>query len=144
MNTTTATPETVNALQLLRAFAFQRPGLDFNDYGELKYYRQDSREITKDLHDFIEAFDLCCTYIDNLSEKVREKLETSTDRLTLENNKLKYITGQYFPTEYRPAATRVLVSILWKHFATKYETGQEIRKAIKRITSRHLFNNYFA
>ena len=144
MNTTTTAPETLNALQLLRSFAFQRPGLDFNDYGDLKYYRQDSREITKDLHDFIEAFDLCCTYIDNLSEKVQEKLLNSSDRLTLENGKLKYITGQYFPTEYRPAATRVLTSILWRHFASKYETGGDIRKALKRITSRRFFNNYFA
>ena len=53
MNTQTTTPtQQVNALELLTKFAYQRPGLDFADYGEIKYYRQDSREITKDLHDF--------------------------------------------------------------------------------------------
>jgi len=38
----------------------------------------------------------------------------------------------------------VLTSILWNDFATRHETGHDIRKALKRITSRHLFNNYFA
>lgn len=144
MNTQTTTPtQQVNALELLTKFAYQRPGLDFADYGEIKYYRQDSREITKDLHDFCELLRLCNVYIDNLADKVGEVLTNSNDRLTLNGNKLQYITGQYFPTEYRPACSRVLKAILWRYFATQYETGNEVRAKFKNITSRRLYNNYF-
>lgn len=144
MNTqTTTTATTINAIDLLKKFAFQRPCLNFNDYGDRKYYQQDSREITKDLHDFCEFLNLCTFYVDDLNNKVHDFLLNSTDRLSLKGDKLQYITGQYFPTEYRPACSRVLKSLLWRHFATKYETGQEIRNAIKKITSRRLYNNYF-
>jgi hypothetical protein len=139
----TQTVKTLNAIELLKKFAFQRPGLDFNDYGERKYYMQDSREITKDLHDFCELLNLCTFYIDNLNDKLNDILLTSSGRLTLNGDKLQYITGQYFPTEYRPACSHLLKNLLWRYFATKYETGQEIKKAIKKITSRRLYNNYF-
>ena len=129
-----------NTVFLLRQFANQRPGLDFNDYGQRKYYMQDYREILKDLHSFRELLSLAINRIDNLNEVLTNQLSNSSDRLTLKDGKLQYITGQYFPTEYRNAACRILSSLIWASYRDEkhengesvYKDGYEIRKAIKR------------
>lgn len=152
MNTQTApAPAKVDFINLLCKFVNSRPCLDFNDYGDVKIYRAESREITKDRSDFYELLNLARWQVDNLNEKIEQYLTISSDRLTFENNKLKYITGQYYPTEYRPAACRVIKSIIWREFmnaktldgANKYETGHDIRKAIKKHLSRRVARNYF-
>lgn len=65
---------------------------------------------------------------------------------------LEYCTGQYFPTEYRPAANRVLRDLIWASYRDEieantpnnvYKNGHEIRKAIKRRVSRRIARNYF-
>ena len=147
MTTTTHT----NALELLVKFVNQRPRLDFNNYGDRKIYQREMYEITKDMHDFYELLRLANNVVPDLSDKVREYLEKSNDRLTLNGDKLQYITGQYFPTEYRPASCRVLKSIIWREYmnakngdgTTRYETGHDIRKAIKKYVSRRVAKNYF-
>jgi hypothetical protein len=148
MNTQTQTPETINAAQLLNKFAHQRPGLDPREYGGGREgwlcYRRESAEITRDLSDFRELYSLAWDILgDDLPELVSAYLTRSSDRLTLKNDSLHYITGQYFPTEYRPAASRCLVSLIWRKFAEQYETGDQIRKAIRRRVSRRVANNYF-
>jgi hypothetical protein len=148
MNTTTQTPETINAAALLYSFAHRRPGLDPRDYGCGREgwlsYRRESAEISRDLNDFRELYSLAWDILgDKLPELVAAYLMTSSGRLTLQDNKLHYITGQYFPTEYRPAASRCLVSLIWRKFAEQYETGDQIRKAIRRRVSRRIANNYF-
>jgi hypothetical protein len=129
-----------NTVFLLRQFANQRPGLDFNDYGQRKYYMQDYREILKDLHSFRELLNLAINRIDNLNEVLTNRLSNNGDRLTLKDGKLQYITGQYFPTEYRNAACRILSYLIWESYRDEkhengesvYKDGHEIRKAIKR------------
>lgn len=152
MNTQTATtaPQ-IDFINLLSKFVDSRPGLDFNDYGDVKIYRAEMREITNDRADFYELLNLARWQVDNLNEKIEQHLTNSSDRLTFENNKLQYITGQYYPTEYRPAACRVIKSIIWREFmnaktpegANKYETGHDIRKAIKKHLSRRVSRLYF-
>jgi hypothetical protein len=133
-------------------FANQKPGLSFADYGDRKIYFAEMREITKDLHDFRELLNLALIRLgSNLEEKLTEYLSKSSGRLTLENGKLQYCTGQYFPTEYRPACNFVLRSLIWDSFRTEtdsegnyiYTTGPEIRKAISRNLSRRVCKNYF-
>lgn len=134
------TQANTNTIFLLRQFASQRPGLDFNDYGERKYYMQDYREILKDLHSFRELLNFAINRIDNLNEMLTNQLSNSSDRLILKDEKLQYITGQYFPTEYRNASCRVLSSLIWASYRDEkhengesvYKDGNEIRKAIKR------------
>lgn len=149
MNTQTQTPET-NPAQLLYQFAHQRPGLDPRDYGGGREgwlsYRRESAEITRDLSDFRELYALAWDILgDDLPELVTAYLTTNSGRLTLKGNALEYITGQYFPTEYRPAASRCLVSLIWRKFTKDYPeyTGDQIRKAIKKRVSRRVANNYF-
>lgn len=152
MNTqTTTTAPQIDIINLLCKFVDSRPCLDFNDYGDIKIYRAESREITNDRRDFYELLNVARWRVDNLSEKIEDFLKKSNDRLTLEGNKLQYITGQYFPTEYRPAACRVIKSILWREFmnaknpdgTNKHETGHDIRKAIKKLLSRRVSRLYF-
>ena len=143
---------TQTTIEKLIKFVNQRPGLDFANYGDVSAYRSESREITKDRSDFFELLGLASRNIENLEDKLTELLIRSSDRLTLDKDgNLQYITGQYFPTEYRPAACRALRSLIWDSYANYkdgngqpiYSTGHEIRKAIKRNLSRRVGKNYF-
>lgn len=146
-----ATQPTLNAIELLCKFVNQRAGLCFADYGDRTIYMRESREITKDRADFYEFLNLGYRLCDDLNERLIKYLTNTGDRLTLENNKLKYITGQYFPTEYRPAATRAIKSIIWDSIREEkdtngnfiYNTGDEIRAVFKRNLSRRAYKNYF-
>lgn len=145
METTTQ----VNAIAMLRDFVAKRPGFELCNYGSMKYYRRDYNECLKDRNSFYELLNLAMDrYEARLNEVLTNYLSNSSDRLALENGKLRYHTGQYFPTEYRNAACRVLASLIWNSYrdekredGTKvYETGHEIRKAIKsnwRIRTRN-------
>jgi len=106
---TTSTPiKSKSTIEKLIEFANTKPGLDFNDYGDYTSYSKESREITKDLHDFRELLALAFRRVDNLDEMVKNVLSGS-DRLSLnDKGNLIYTAGQYFPTEYRPAACAVL------------------------------------
>lgn len=137
MKTTT---ENINLVQLLCKFVNQRPGFDFANYGSMKYYRQDYNESLKDKNSFYELLNLAQSrYGNNFNDALTKQLTESNDRLTLVDGKLQYITGQYFPTEYRNAACRVLVSLIWNDYRNEkhedgtfvYSDGHAIRKAIK-------------
>ncbi len=134
----------INAIEMLCKFVAQRPGLEFVNYGSMKYYRQDYNEILKDRNSFYELLNLArARYDGELNEVLVKYLQQSNDRLTLvegkEGYRLQYITGQYFATEYRNAACRVLVSIIWNDYRDEkhsdgrnvYNDGHAIRKAIK-------------
>jgi hypothetical protein len=142
MNNTTPT------LDLLQKFVEKRPGLNFADYGHdgWKIYRRESAEITRDRADFYELLRFADRICPDLEAKATEYLTTTDGRLTLEGDRLKYITGQYFPTEYRPACSRVLVSIIWREYGKRpdLQTGPQIRKEIRRHVSRRVARIYFS
>ncbi len=139
----------MNTAELLQAFVNQRPGMDPRDYASYTDYRREAREITRDLHDFRALLSLAFYTVPNLDEKLTELLSRESGRLTLKNGRLEYCTGQYFPTEYRPAACRALVSILWRQRAAELEksgeeyTGEDIRKYFRRRLPRRTAQNYF-
>jgi len=141
-------------LAMLQKFANQRPQLEYCNYGDAKSYRQESREITKDLHDFRELLNFAVNRVTDIESKLKEYLLKNSGRLTLnEKGNLEYITGQYFPTEYRPACNRILRDLIWASYRDEkqynapenpvYEDGNAIRKAIKRNLSRRTANLYF-
>jgi hypothetical protein len=143
----------------LRKFAYQRPGLeprnyisDFRDIEGKRAYFRESREISNDLKDFEALCSFAMLRIDNLEEKLTAYLSKNSGRLTLlENGNLQYITGQYFPTEYRPAASRAIASIIWDEYRDEkkadgtpvYADGIAIRKAICRNFNRRICKYYF-
>ena len=141
----------MNVVEKLVKFVNQRPGLDFANYGDVSAYRAESREITNDKHDFFELLSLAQRRIENFDAKLEKELRNTSGRLTLEGENLQYITGQYFCTEYRPAANRVLVSLIWNDYRDEknadgsmvYRDGHAIRKAIRRNLSRRVGRLYF-
>jgi hypothetical protein len=147
MKTQTPNPQTLSPADLLCEFVDGRPGIDPVNYGSWKDYRRESAEVTRDRRDFYELFIFALRKVQDLDAKIERHLKTSNGRLTMdEAGKLRYITGQYFPTEYRPAACRVLVSILWndtRETMPHLETGHQIRAYLRRQFSRRLNSNYF-
>lgn len=100
-------------LVALVALAASRPGLDFRDYCRRAAYFADSRRITRDLHEFREEMrDAMGVTGDHL---VKASKRAFSGRLSFtrapENNRevgTEYVTGQYYPTEYRAACVAVL------------------------------------
>jgi len=141
----------MKTVEKLVKFVNQRPGLDFVNYGDVSAYRAESREITNDKHDFFELLSLAQRRIEDFDAKLEKELRNTSGRLTLEGENLQYITGQYFCTEYRPAANRVLVSLIWNEYRDEknpdgsvvYSDGHAIRKAIRRNLSRRVGRLYF-
>lgn len=152
---------TINAIELLNKFVNQRAGLCFANYGDVKAYRAESREITKDRADYYQLLMLANSrysvwvdgkQVSNLNKVLADYLTKTSGRLALKGDKLEYCTGQYFPTEYRPAANRVLANLVFASYVNEVETktpnpvykdGAAIRKAIARNVSRRIMNNYF-
>lgn len=113
MNTTT----TASTLDLLDRFVNQRPGFETANYDSASDYRADYRTANNHLHDYRALRSLfirvCNQEGVDADKRLRDTLETATGRLTMEGGRLEYCTGQYFPTEYRGAACRVLASATW-------------------------------
>jgi hypothetical protein len=143
----------MTTIEKLTKFVNQRPGLDFANYGDVSAYRSEMAEITRDRSDYFELLSLAFSRIDNLNEQVTDYLKNTSGRLKLnDKDELEYCTGQYFPTEYRPAANNVLKSLIWASYRDEieantpnnvYKDGNEIRKAIKRRVSRRIARLYF-
>ncbi len=142
-----------NTIEQLTKFVNQRPGLDYANYGDSKSYNAESREITRDRNDYFELLSFAFIRVDNFEEKLKFNLSNSSGRLILKDGQLEYCTGQYFPTEYRPAANRILSQLIFNSYRDEqktnepnpvYKDGHEIRKAIKRNVSRRVYKNYFA
>lgn len=143
----------MTTIEKLTKFVNQRPGLDFANYGDVSSYRSEMAEITRDRSDYFELLALAFSRMDDLNDKVTAYLKNTSGRLTLnENDQLEYCAGQYFPTEYRPAANRILANLIFASYRDEiehnspnpvYKDGHEIRKAIKRNVSRRLARNYF-
>jgi len=140
--------KTHNTTAMLVNFVQQRPNLDFANYGDVKYYRQDAREITNDRNDFFEMLRFAQNKLtsEQLDAMLFDYLKNSSRRLTAKDDgSLQYITGQYFPTEYRAAACSALAGMLWDYVRENYEfkTGEEMRKYFRRYLSRRICKNYF-
>ena len=141
----------MNTIELLTKFVNQRPGLEFCNYGDVSSYRAEMRGITNDRQDYYELLSIAQMSIDNLNEKLANYLTNNSGRLTLKNDMLDYCTGQYFPTEYRLAACRVLANLIWDNVRTLYADQlndkmtlrQFINKKYKNQLSRRVLKNYF-
>ena len=133
-------------LSALRAFAHQRPRLQFGNYGDASAYRREVRGITKDLHHVRELLAAV-----SWREVSAEDLILAADsgRLTITDTpkgvQVDYCTGQYFPVEYRPAVAAVLARALWIYWRRNNPdfSGDQLRRLASREVSRAVFRNYF-
>lgn len=108
-------------IDTLRAFAAQRPRLEFCNYGDVASYRSESRDITRDLshaRQLLRAIELRDSItVENILFAAQGSY---SGRLSIRENEkgkpvLDYCTGQYFPTEYRKAVCAVCASALWDY-----------------------------
>lgn len=107
------TPKT-QILDALRAFVRQRSGLDWRDYATATDYRRDQRAVSK--------YKAPCLYLINCVAEddsitsahiIAIARDSFSGRLTWDDDlkRWDYCTGQYFPTEYRRAAFRLLANL---------------------------------
>jgi hypothetical protein len=107
--------EKARILDLLTVWIHQRPGLDYGNYGDPALYRAEVRGITRQLHD-ARTLLRAVRWRGITGAMLRAAFDSgrlSYDPIT----GLDYTTGQYWPTEYRRAACRVLASALWRYQA---------------------------
>lgn len=98
----------------------QRPGLDYANYGEPTSYRSELRSITRDGTEAKTLLQRVSYQPESIPLAVlREAFRAYSGRLSWTwdaetgTGALSYVTGQYWPTEYRRAACAVLASALW-------------------------------
>lgn len=105
--------------QALESFIKQRPGFCSYNYSTRAQYEQDARPVRKQKNEALRL--LACAKARGID------LTTSAGRLTIsKSGAVDYITGQYFPTEYRRAAIRLLEQKLLEDGFS--ESGIEARK----------------
>lgn len=144
-------PTTSTILRMLREFAEQRPGLDpcnyishgADDAGRAAY-RAERRAITRQLDDARELIALVSMTPSAIGPHLLAELQHG--RLTLEPRgdgwRLDYCTGQYWPTEYRAAVSRVLASALWAMLRERYP-DRHPRDSVRPLVTRGAFKRWF-
>lgn len=133
----------------LRRFIAQRPGLEpanyisgWNDTEGRRLYRAESRQITRDRHDA----ETLLRYVETSNVTGAQIVSALTRRLTWDGTTLDYCTGQYFPTEYRRAASSALASALWHYWcddAGPNGTADAIRRRAHNALGRRLADRFF-
>jgi hypothetical protein len=112
----TDTAERAAILAAMRKWINQRPGLDADNYDRASYAAE-VRSIGRDLQDaraLLRAVELRPSIT---AAVLRDAFQSAfSGRLSWDGKRLDYMTGQYWPTEYRRAAAAVLASALWSYW----------------------------
>lgn len=139
-------------VDLLRAFINARPGFDpANYFGAPEAYRADARTAQQQRHDALRMLVVFeCHAFPPRSAYAGEYLQALLDQLrrgrlnlretTPGRSALEYCAGQYYPTEYRGAACRVLAGALWD---VQRETLQREGKTVTVDTLRASVTSWF-
>lgn len=138
-------------IHALGAFISQRSGIDFRNYasGDYRASREsflgDYRPILKHgkharrMLDFVSRRDISAEDLVQASRSGRLSFVTIKDAVGV-----SYVTGQYFPTEYRRAACSVLARAIWEYFRTGCNySPEDIRKAARREFGRAIASAWF-
>jgi hypothetical protein len=143
--------ETNDIINALRGFVEQRPGLNPANYGSWASYRQESREVARDLHDAREILNVASWTVtaDDILSAARGSRLSINERP--DGVAVDYRTGQYFPTEYRKAVCRVLAQALWNHNSELYaasakpeeSAGDAIRRRFRQLFGHRITRRYF-
>ena len=129
-----ATKQTI--IDALNRWIAQRPGLEFGNYGDVSSYRAEMRSIGKDLQHARAMVNYVAWHDSITAEMILHAAGSGRLTLTADGDKVRidYCTGQYWPTEYRPAVCRLLSSVIWYWMRTNdpQRSGEMIRKAASR------------
>ena len=141
-----ATKQTI--IDALNRWINQRPGLEFGNYGNVSSYRAEMRSIGKDLQ-HARAMVNYVAWHDSITAEMIMSAADNGGRLTLTVNgdkvRIDYVTGQYWPTEYRRAVCALMSSVIWAWLREncEYKTGDDIRKAARRELGNSIANRWF-
>ena len=141
-----ATKQTI--IDALNRWIAQRPGLEFGNYGDVSSYRAELRSIGKDLQ-HARAMVNYVAWHDSITAEMIMSAADNGGRLTLTVNgdkvTINYVTGQYWPTEYRRAVCALMSSVIWAWLREncEYKTGDDIRKAARRELGQSIANRWF-
>jgi hypothetical protein len=124
----------------LRRFIAQRAGMDWRNYGSVHAYRAEQRAVTKDRHHAEALLAFVERSPSVTAELIKSSLHAYSGRLSWD-----YVTGQYFPTEYRKAVCACLAQSLWHWFREDCgcDTSEKIRAAARRSFGRHIADRWF-
>ncbi len=105
-------------LAALDAFIRQRPGLEFGNYGDVSSYRSEVRSIGKDLQHARALINYVAWHDSITADMILNAAQSGRLSIVVDGNKVRvdYCTGQYWPTEYRPAVCRLLSSVIWDYW----------------------------
>jgi len=156
--TTPTTLSKSEIIDLLRQWVAQSHGIDprnyisgHNDINGIAAYRQDVRQITKNLND-AQTLIRACELSDGLTaENLVNGFESAySGRLELVRKltpkgevwALDYCTGQYWPTEYRAVVCAVLVYALRDYYRESGNTADDIRAKLTRVLGRKIVERW--
>jgi len=138
-------------MQAVRSWISQKPGLEYGNYGCPKAYRAEYASIRRDMRTAEIMLSVVNDYAFSL-EDIQSAMGAYSSRLSLEMKDgriigFDYVTGQYWPTEYRKAACAVMASLLWNAWRNEYRdeksVGDAIRKQARAVFGRTIANNWF-
>lgn len=141
-----ATKQTI--IDALNRWITQRPGLEFGNYGDVSSYRAEMRSITRDLQHARTMVNYVAWH-DSITAEMIMSAADNGGRLTLtidgDKVRIDYVTGQYWPTEYRRAVCQLMSSVIWAWLREncEYRTGDDIRKAARRELGQSIANRWF-
>jgi len=131
----------------LRAFVAQRSGLDWRNYASdwrdksgMGALRSDRSRILQHGRDARALL----SFVEHSSVPVEFVMrELETGRLTFDSarGELEYCTGQYFPTEYRAAACRVLSNAIWRFYRDNMTS--DVRQFARDTFGRAIASRWF-
>ena len=142
-----ATKQTI--IDALNRWITQRPGLDFGNYGDVSSYRAEMRSIGRDLQHARTMINYVAWH-DSITAEMILSAADNGGRLTItvdgDKVAINYVTGQYWPTEYRRAVCALMSSVIWEWLRENCncETGDDIRKAARRELGQSIARRWFS
>lgn len=144
---TSAYSVTERNLDMLAKFVAQRSGIDYRDYYDRSSFMSDYRVILRQGRDFRALSRALAWRRDTTQEQWSAACGSGRLQIVPDGKKLRlaYATCQYFPTEYRAAACRVVGQLLWNlaREAHPDDDGAALRARFKREFGRGIAARWF-
>ena len=136
-------------IDALNAWVSQRPGLDYRNYGDVSSYRAEMRSIGKDLQHARALINYVAWHDSITAEMILDAAKSGRLSIVVTDGTvaINYCTGQYWPTEYRPAVCRLLSSVIWYWLRDNMldpATGNDIRRQAARELGTIIARRWFA
>ncbi len=133
----------------IRRFLAQRPNMDARNYctprdngAGWRLYRKEAAEVARDKRDALSL--LAWAYVHVEESFFVAAFALPGERLHLNEGRLEYTAGQYWPTEYRKAVCRKLASLFWHSVPFEVNNHRRnVQAKAKRAFSRAIVSRWF-